>query len=57
MDEAAKKRIIEITVQMVTDKIAKGEVEDTDEALRKVTRECAAIARAAYNAAMEYLAG
>ena len=56
--ERRRERIIQITCQLVESMVLKGELDpDDDEALKKATRAAANTARAAYNAAEEYLCG
>jgi len=58
MDERDRKRIIELTMQIVAGQIEKGEVDPADEkALRETTKKAAALARTAYFAALEYVGG
>lgn len=59
MDARDKEAIVNITLQLVAGKIRKGELDPncSDEELKKVSRECAAIARSAYFSALEFLSG
>ena len=53
-----KQRILEITEQIVTSQVARGEVDpEDDEALKKATYKAVRTAQAAYDAAMEYISG
>jgi len=57
-DPAARKRVIEITCQMVESMVLKGEINpDNAEELKKATRQCARDAWEAYRAAEEFLSG
>lgn len=58
MDERDRKRIIELTMQIVAGQIEKGEVDPDDEkALREAAKKAAALARTVYFAALEYVSG
>jgi uncharacterized membrane protein len=58
LDEADRKRIVEIAVAIVEGQVAKGEVDADDfEALKRATRQAVRDARGAYYAALEYLSG
>lgn len=58
MDNQARKRIIQITEQMLTSMVIKGELDPEDEvALRAAAQRCAADATAIYNAALEFVSG
>ena len=57
--EHDKKRIREITIQLVEGMVRTGELKDPEDrqALKKAVERCARDARQAYNAALEFLCG
>lgn len=55
--ENRRKRIAEIATQIIVSEIERGEVEDSDEAVAKALPEAIRTAKAAYDAAEEYLSG
>lgn len=56
-DILRRKRIVAIATQIVASQIEKGEIEATDEAIKKAMPEAIATAKAAYNAAVEFISG
>ncbi len=57
-DPVARERVRSITMQIVTYRVAKGEVDPEDEeALRAAVREAAQLALEAYRAAEEFVLG
>lgn len=58
LSEPDRRRIVEITVAIVSGMVAKGEVDpEDDDALRAATKRASEDARAAYLAALEYVRG
>lgn len=58
LDETARRRILQITQEIVASRVLAGEVDpDDDVELREATKEAVATAKAAYFAAMEYISG
>lgn len=58
LDETARRRIIQITQEIIASRVLAGEVDpDDDEQLRAAAKDAAATAKAAYLAAMEYISG
>ena len=54
-DDQRKERIKAIAIQIVTSQVAKGEVAETEEAIEAAMREAVQTAKAAYDAAQEFL--
>lgn len=50
-----KKRIAEIATEIVSNQMARGEIEQSDEAIQKAMPAAVKLAREAYDAAVEYL--
>lgn len=56
MNEQDKRQITNLTLRIVSGQIEKGELDPNDDkALKKATREAAAIAKEAYFAALEFV--
>lgn len=54
-DDHRRRRIIEIASTIVGQRIERGEIAGTDEAIRAAMPEAIDLARSAYDAAMEYI--
>ena len=55
IDQHGRERIAAIATEMVTARIARGEVELTDEAVDEATRQAVVDAREAYLAALDFI--